>query len=332
MRPTVWMLIILCATAQAVKAGTDIQLNLPIACTLGVDCFIQQYTDVDPGPEARDYRCGTATYDGHEGTDFRIMSLEAAARGVQVLASAPGRVRAMRDGVEDRLIASREDITALNGRDCGNAVVIDHGSGWETQYCHLKRGSVLVRSGDTVAAGAPLGLVGYSGNAQFAHVHLTVWRDRKIVDPFSGRGQDATCGVQDAEPSQSLWDVALRPGLAYADAVIIQAGFAAGPVTPQDAEHAAIPPPGAKSPALVFYARLINIRKDDSLRITASGPENFEATSSIAPFDRAKADYVGFTGRKLTGERWTAGRYQGQVEVLRGGKVIGRREATLDLP
>ena len=85
MRRTVWMLIILCATAQAVKAGTDIQLNLPIACTPGVDCFIQQYTDVDPGPEARDYRCGTATYDGHEGTDFRIMSLEAAARGVQAV-------------------------------------------------------------------------------------------------------------------------------------------------------------------------------------------------------------------------------------------------------
>jgi hypothetical protein len=82
----------------------------------------------------------------------------------------------------------------------------------------------------------------------------------------------------------------------------------------------------------VFYARLINLRKDDSLRITASGPENFQAASSIAPFDRPKADYVGFTGRKLTGERWPAGRYQGLIEVLRGGEVIGHRDATFDLP
>ncbi len=332
MRRTVWLLIILCATAQAVKSGTGIQLNLPIACTLGVDCFIQQYTDMDPGPEARDYRCGSATYDGHEGTDFRVMSLDAAARGVPVLASAPGKVRAMRDGVQDRLIATHEDIAALKGLDCGNAVVIDHGGGWETQYCHLKRGSVRVRSGDTVASGAPLGLVGYSGKAQFAHVHLTVWHDRKIIDPFSGKGQDATCAVQDGELSASLWATALRPSLAYADAVIIQTGFAAGPVSPQDTERAAIPPPDAKSPGLIFYARLINMRKDDSVRLTASGPVDFQAASSIAPFDRAKADYVGFTGKKLTGERWAAGHYQGLVEVLRGGKVIGRREAAFDLP
>jgi murein DD-endopeptidase len=32
-------------------------------------------------------------------------------------------------------------------------VVIDHGGGWETQYCHLREGSVLVRPDETLDAG-----------------------------------------------------------------------------------------------------------------------------------------------------------------------------------
>ena len=203
MKRAIWSLIILCAMTEGAKPES-IQLSLPIACTLGADCFIQQYTDVDPGPEARDYRCGIATYDGHEGTDFRVMSLDAAAKGVPVLASAAGRVKASRDGVEDRLLASPEDAADIAGRECGNGVVIDHGGGWETQYCHFKRGSVTARVGDAVAAGAPLGQVGYSGRAQFAHVHLTVLKNGQIVDPFSGKTQDGTCDAPGAEQSASL--------------------------------------------------------------------------------------------------------------------------------
>ena len=93
---------LLCVPAAA---DTPPSLSLPLKCSLGKDCFIQQYTDIDPGPEARDYRCGSATYDGHKGTDFRVLSLEAAARGVPVLASAPGGSRACVTASQDRLIA-----------------------------------------------------------------------------------------------------------------------------------------------------------------------------------------------------------------------------------
>jgi hypothetical protein len=332
MKRTVWMLIILCAMAEGAKAETGFQLALPLACTLGVDCFVQQYVDVDPGPEARDYACGAATYDGHTGTDFRVLSLEAAARGIAVLAAAPGRVKAVRDGVDDRLIASPEDIADIAGRECGNGVVIDHGGGWETQYCHVKRGSVRVRADEPVGTGTPLGMVGYSGNAQFAHVHLSVTRNGEIVDPFSGEAQNGTCRGEAAALSSSLWTAPLRAGLTYADAVIIEAGFAGETVSPNEAEQGAIAAAAATSPVLVFYARLINMRKDDSLRVTASGAGDFKAASDIAPLDRTKAHYVAFAGKKRTGERWAAGRYQGLVEVLRGGKVIGSRGAEFDVP
>jgi hypothetical protein len=135
----------------------------------------------------------------------------------------------------------------------------------------------------------------------------------------------------DAELSLSLWALPIRSGLAYADAMVIEAGFAGGAVSPKDAEQGAIAAPAAGSAALVFYGRLINMRKDDALRITASGPSGYAAASDVAPLDRPKAHYIAFAGKTLTGERWASGRYLGQVEELRGGKVIGRREVVFDL-
>ena len=40
-----------------------LQLALPLDCTLGETCFIQNYVDNDPGAGAADFTCGTLTYD-----------------------------------------------------------------------------------------------------------------------------------------------------------------------------------------------------------------------------------------------------------------------------
>ena len=184
MRTLVTTIFLLMSCNAAVAGQNPPMLSLPIACNLGKDCFIQQYVDVDPGDSAKDYRCGTAVYDGHKGTDFRLLSVKAAEANVVVLAAAAGRVKAARDGMADRLTGSKQDIARLQRRDCGNGVVLDHGGGWETQYCHLKRGSIKVREGQSVTSGTPLGFVGYSGNAAFAHVHLSVRQGGRIVDPF----------------------------------------------------------------------------------------------------------------------------------------------------
>jgi murein DD-endopeptidase MepM/ murein hydrolase activator NlpD len=37
-------------------------------------------------------------------------------------------------------------------REYGNGVVIRHIDGFETQYCHLAKGSITVKSGDLVTA------------------------------------------------------------------------------------------------------------------------------------------------------------------------------------
>src|SRR5690606_36681308 len=76
-------------------------LLLPVACAPGVDRYVQNYFDHVPGPGVRDPRCGGLTYDGHDGTDFALPTDADLARGVAVLAAAPGTIRAVRDGMED---------------------------------------------------------------------------------------------------------------------------------------------------------------------------------------------------------------------------------------
>lgn len=53
----------------------------------------------------------------------------------------------------------------------GNYVVIDHGDGSFSLLAHMRRGSVRVRAGDRLAAGRPVGKVGYSGSVYTIHTH-----------------------------------------------------------------------------------------------------------------------------------------------------------------
>ena len=58
-----------------------------------------------------------------------------------------------------------------NGGDPGNHVVIDHGNGEFSMLAHLQAGSVLVKAGDHVGQGQPLGKLGSSGDTQTPHLH-----------------------------------------------------------------------------------------------------------------------------------------------------------------
>jgi hypothetical protein len=209
--------------------------------------------------------------------------------------------------------------------------VIDHGGGWETQYCHLRRGSVAVRQGDQVSAGTKLGLVGFSGDAAFAHVHLSVRHNDGIVDPFLGvEPVSGTCQTG-AQPARGLWSPSVARALAYQDAAIIQTGFADRRVEPTDMEQGGFSEPHPASPALVFFARLINLRPQDRLRFSVEGPGDFKVSSESEPMDRAKAQYVGVAGKKLSASRWPAGVYDGRVQVIRAGSILRESKAALRL-
>jgi hypothetical protein len=306
------------AAQGAIPAGP--RLAFPVACVVGRTCEIQHYVDRDPGPGVRDYRCATQTYQAHNGIDIRVPDMMAQRRGVDVLASAAGTVARVRDGVADISVRAPGAAPVAN-QECGNGVAISHGGGWETQYCHMARGSIRVKPGDVVAAGAPIGRVGLSGNTEYPHLHMTVRHNGAVVDPFAPAG-GAGCAAQG-----DMWTPEARTAMTYRLGVVLNAGFAAGPVTPDQVEAGGIAPPGRSSPYIVAYARGIGLQAGDEIELELKDPNGVSlARSRAQPLDRWKAQWVTYVGKKAPVTGWTGGTYVADYRVWRQGKVaISRR-------
>ena len=303
--------------AASANAAPGDGFGVPIDCKLGTSCWIVNYPDAGSGSASLDFKCNHLTYDGHSGTDFAIRDLEAMRHGVRVVAAAEGDVLRVRDGVGDRGL---EDVTQEQG--CGNGVVISHGDGWETQYCHLRDGSVAVRPGERVQRGDRLGLVGMSGHAEFPHVELTVrWNGAKL-DPFTGRKVFSGCGVT----GQSLWHEDARP--TYAASQVVAVGFATGrvdmAVLQRDAASRSVL--STDAPALVLWVITLGIEPGDLLSLRITGPDGSTVFSHQKEMERTQIRRLDFGGRRVRGNGWTPGVYVGHVSLARpGSREFGER-------
>ena len=317
-----WALLALALTVGAPGAGgaraqdaAAPVFELPVNCAVGHICHVQNYFDTDPAAGASDYTCGVLTYDGHNGIDIRVPNLVWMARGVTVIAAAAGRVRGVRDGVKDVNIkvAGAE---AVRGRECANGVVIDHPGGWETQYCHMMEGSIVVAAGTEVHTGEPLGLIGLSGLTEFPHVHFQVRLRGTAIDPLTGAAAGATCG----EGGAPLFSAAAMQDLAYRPTGLLNAGFTAAAPTGRDVlagEHQS-PTLAAQSAALVFWVEVYGARDGDRehFRITAPDGRVLLDAEKKGP-DRHKASRLTFMGKRLTADAWPLGVYNGEFVLER---------------
>ena len=325
------------SSAQAVNAtgaspasnAAEPRLAFPVACEIGKTCEVQNFVDRDPGPGAKDYRCGSQTYQDHGGVDIRLHDMAAQAAGVNVLAAAAGRVARLRDGVADISVKAPE-APPLAGQDCGNGVVIDHGGGWETQYCHLARGSVTVASGDMVDSGQPIARVGLSGNTEYPHLHLTVRKAGVTVDPFAPAMTGGTCAAGGA--GGGLWTPEAEKAMAYKPGAVLNTGFAAVPLTIETIEAGRVAKPTTQSPILIAYIRAINLQGGDLQELTIKTPHGAPLANATQPaLDRAKAQYMFFTGKHAPQGGWKAGEYTANYTVRRNGKAVITRSFVITL-
>ena len=63
----------------------------------------------------------------------------------------------------------------------GNTIMIDHGQGLISMYCHLSK--IDVEKGQTIRQGQLIGLVGKTGRVTGAHLHWGMSLNNARVDP-----------------------------------------------------------------------------------------------------------------------------------------------------
>jgi murein DD-endopeptidase MepM/ murein hydrolase activator NlpD len=94
----------------------------------------------------------------HTGTDIKLY--------------AGDTVRAAYEGVVSR---------ACRYYGYGNLVVVDHLHGLQTYYAHFSK--ILVKQGDHISSGQPLGLGGRTGRATTEHLHFEIREKGKAYNP-----------------------------------------------------------------------------------------------------------------------------------------------------
>lgn len=130
--------------------------------------------DNNRGGGLRDYQCRVNTYENHTGTDFGIYFTD-------VLAMASGTVIGTNDGCNDW-----GSLGNTCGGRCGNYVRLAFDDGTAGLFCHMKRGSIAVRTGQRVGCGDRLGVSASSGSSTGPHLHVSWIVGGVVRDLYAG--------------------------------------------------------------------------------------------------------------------------------------------------
>ena len=285
------------------------KLQFPVLCNFGINCWVLYYMDVEGNPrKTRDFTCGARAGEADMFTRIAVKDLATAARGVPVVAAADGQVTYVQNNVIDKLYSPGQRVMP-----CGNAIVIEHAKGRETQYCHLRQGSIPHQPGDAVKQGQFLGVVGLSGATTWPHLGFAVLDYDLAIDPFSGRSIHEGCGLT----PKPLWQNAAL--YTYKPFSIYNIGFSENaPSSTQldfGFETQKDLPVSVKS--LTFWAGAFGTQKGDRLEIRITNPDGevLEEETITLSHTRPKTMFA------ITADRgngfWFPGFYRGDIRLIR---------------
>ncbi len=298
------------------------QLGMPLQCEYGKECFIQKYMDLNPSKNIyMDYTCGTLSSENHNGTDFRLRDFTELQKNVPVVAAEAGVIKATRDGMDD-ITVTNIDVKSLNGMYCGNAVLISHKDHYETQYCHMKKGSIKVQKDMKVDKGDVIGYVGLSGDTEYPHLHFSLRHKEEDVDPFVGDYAPFTGCDKTRYP---LWDKATLQKLTYIPTGLLNNWFFTEVPKAYEARNGvydSITKMNTETTLLVFATDLFGAQKGDVLHVEIRNPKKEVLIQDNHTFEAAKAQYFHFIGKYRKAEPWMLGQYVGVVTLTRNEKTV----------
>lgn len=303
-------------------------MAFPLICAAGQSCFIIAYPDMGQG---RDYTCGPATTIGDPFLRIGLPDVATITQGIFVVAADAGRVIDASDGVPDLVISSKKQL-AKGTSNCGNGIVIDHGAGLTTAYCHLKRNSVKVAKGDIVEKGQVIGLAGQSGVALWPQLGFSIQKKGYTIDPITGGSPAEGCGFK-------ARDVLALPDAfkTYQPAAIVTLGFAdtpqqAGPVAIGKALRLAQIHPS--SPSITFWGMVLGLKTGDKIETRLRDPQGRSFHYQEIIMDTDKDRQLVNIPRKRGYAYWREGLYSGELIVTRtikGRDYTVRRSVSVEI-
>lgn len=206
--------------------AASFSLSFPVNCELGKTCFI-------------------ALDKNTNSTDVILNTEQEMQKGVNVLAAADGKViKVVNEYSDDKADESS------SSDPCGNEVVIQHDSGWITQYCHLKKNSIAVTPNQEVKNKQILAQIGESGVTSGPKLSFMVLENGTVKDPFQAK----------------LW----KQKIAYQPYGVIDMGVTNQPTTLQITSESAPKQQQftIQDKQVVAWVRVYGVQKGDQQRFT----------------------------------------------------------------
>lgn len=292
------------------------ELQFPVSCQIMGDCWVTNLVDLrGNNNQNEDYMCGKKSTNNSNSTHISLRNPSQTSRNYAVIAA------------EDGIIKTARNV----GGFCGYRIVIDHGNGWETSYCHLKPKTIIVNEGDAVKQGQIIGALGMSGQANWPHLSFAVIRNGMIFDPYSGRSNIEGCTTTNLSP---LWKDNISPP--YEPAHLTGIGFTIGYPTDPQIIHGMDPAAeiSSKTTQIALWGMMMNILKGDDIHMQILNPygEIYNETHIIAKANRDYYPIYYSVNRKNM--LWDLGHYIGKITITRnvnGKKITAGKFTTVEI-